>query len=110
MDDDLTAIVAADEEARAGVQTARAAADARVDETRREIDRLRAERLEALRARAEREAQAIDAQTARAVEERVAARAASIAARRAVAEASLDAAAQTYAHIVIEGTPPREPS
>ena len=108
MDDDLAAIVAADEEARAHVQAAKDAAEARVDDARREIDRTRAETLAALRTQVAREVQAIDDQTARTVEDRVGARAVSIAARRQLADRALDAAADMFARIVIDGARPRE--
>ena len=108
MNDDLTAIVAADEEARARVQTVRAAAADRADEVRRDIDRARSQRLDALRTQAARDVQAIEEQTMRTIAEREAARARSIEARRASSDACLDAAAELYARIVVDGPRVRE--
>jgi hypothetical protein len=110
MDADLSAIVAADEEARAQVEAAQAAAAQRVDQVRRHVVGDRALRLEALRAQAAAGVTAIEEQAARAVNERKAARGRSIAARREAAEAALDAAADLYARIVIEGPPFRGPA
>jgi hypothetical protein len=108
MDDDLTAIVAADEEARARVHAARTAAAGRVDEARRDIERARSQRLETLRTQAARDVQAIAEQTARTTAEREAARSRSIEVRHASSEACLEAAAELYARIVIDGPPGRE--
>ena len=110
MDEDLAAIVAADEEARAAVQTTRTAGLERVDQVRQGIDRSRAERFAALRAQAAQAVAAIDEQTARTIAEREAARAQSMAARRRAAEAVLEAAAEIYARIVIDGPERREPA
>jgi hypothetical protein len=103
MDADLTAIVAADEEARAHLQAARAAAAGRVDQVRRELEANRTARLEALRAQTVRAVAAIEEQARRTLDERNAARARSIETRRRAAEAALDAAADLYARIIRDG-------
>jgi hypothetical protein len=108
MDEDLTAIVAADEEARARVQAARAAADTRVEAARLEIEGDYRARLEALRSAVDREIQDIDNGAARVAADRAAARAAANAVRQRKAEAALPAAAEVYASIVREGAPRRE--
>jgi hypothetical protein len=103
MDLDLTAIVAADEEARAHVQAARTAAAARVERVRRELEADRAARLDALRSQAASAVAGIEEQTRRTIDERAAARAGSIETRRRAAEAALGAAAELYARIVLDG-------
>jgi hypothetical protein len=108
MNEDLMAIVAADEEARAHVQGARNDAEARVNGARDSLARARDDALAALRAQVARQVQAVDGQTMRTLEQRVAARAASVAARRQVADAALDEAVDLFARLVIEGVAPRE--
>ena len=110
MDADLSAIIAADEEARAQVQTARAAAAIRVDEVRRNIEDDRAQRPEALRAQAAHAVAAVDEQARRVLDDRTTARVRSIEARRHAAQAALDAAAEMYARIVVDGPLRREPA
>lgn len=107
MDDDLTAIVAADEEARAHLQAARTAAAVRVEQVRRDLDADRAARLEALRSQAALAVADVEEQAQRMLDERKAARARSIETRRRAAEAALDSAAELYARIVMDG-PPRQ--
>ena len=107
MDVDLTAIVAADEEARAHVQAARAAAAVRVDQVRRDLEADRAARLDALRSQVALAVTAIEEQAKRTLHERQVARARSIDTRRRTAEAALDAAAEVYVRIVMDG-PPRQ--
>ena len=108
MNEDLTAIVATDEEARAQLQAAREAAEARVADAQRDIERRRDDTLEALRSQVARDVQAIDDQANRTVEGRLAARTVSIAARRQLADAVLDDAADLFVRIVIDGAPPQE--
>jgi hypothetical protein len=108
MDDDLTAIVAADEEARARVQAAQTAADNRIAQVRVGIEVARSQRLDAMRVQVTREVQSIEERTLHTVAEREAARARSIAARRASSDACLEAAAEIYARIVIAGPSLRE--
>ena len=103
MDVDLTVIVVADEEARAHVQAARAAAASRVDRLRRDVDAERAARLDALRSQAALAVAGIEEQAQRTLHERQAARVRSVEARRRAAEAALDAAAEVYARIVMDG-------
>jgi hypothetical protein len=110
MDADLSAIVATDEEARAQIQAARAAAAVRVDQVRRDIERDRALRLDALRAQAAHAVEAIDEQARRVLDDRTTARVRSIEARRHAAQAALDAGAEMYTRIVIDGPPRREPA
>jgi hypothetical protein len=105
MDVDLTAIVAADEEARAHLQTAREAAAAQVEQVRRDLEADRAARLDALRAQAAHAVAAIEEQATRMIDERESARVRSIETRRRTAEAALDAAADLYARIVMDGPP-----
>jgi hypothetical protein len=107
MDIDLTAIIAADEEARAHLQAARAAAAVRVEQARRDLEAGRAARLDALRSQAFHAVAGIEEQAKRALDEREAGRTRSIAMRRRAAEAPLDAAAELYARIVMDG-PPRQ--
>jgi hypothetical protein len=108
MDEDLASIVAADEEARAHVQMAQAAADARVNAVRAAIGTRRAQRVHELRAEAAREIREIEEQATRTIDDRVAARTAAIAIRRRLAEVCMETAARLYARIVIDGTTPRE--
>ena len=107
MDDNLEAIVSADEEARARVDAARRAANTRIQAVRDERGHRRREREQALRSAVDNEERRIDEETGRAVAERQARRARYLEARRQVAEGVLAHAAEVYAHIIRDGPVPR---
>jgi hypothetical protein len=107
MDDNLEAIVLADEQARARVDAARSAASAGIQAARDERARRQREREQALRSAVDEEERRIDEETARAVAERQARRARYLEARRQVAEGVLAHAAEVYAYIVRDGPVPR---
>ena len=110
MDPLLEAIVAADEEARARVESARAAAATQLDEAERERNRIREERAEALRQAAEDEEQQIRLTSDRAVAERQLARRRYLEASRQAADAALSDAAAIFVQIVRDGVaPPQRP-
>ena len=107
MDDNLEAIVSADEEARARVDAARSAASAGIQEARDERARRRREREQALRNAVDDEEGRIDEETARSVAARQARRAQYLEARRQVAETVLARAAEVYVQIIRDGPAPR---
>jgi hypothetical protein len=104
---DLEALVAADEEARARVEAARAALQARVQEAENERIRRRQERYETFRKAAEAEEHRIKEEADRAVSDRQLARTRYLGARRRAAEGALANAADVYARIIREGAAPR---
>ena len=110
MDPQLESIVAADEEARARVESARAAAATRVEETERERNRRREEKARALREAAEDEERQIGLANDRAVAERQLARRRYLDASRQAADAALPRAAEVFVQIVRDAvTTPQRP-
>ena len=109
MTPDLDAIVAADEEVRAGLESARAAATARIDAARESARQEREQRIARLVDAAETERRRIEDDGAKAVAERQAARARYSASRRLAADAVLSEAADAYARIVRFGPAPKSP-
>jgi hypothetical protein len=107
MNEHLERIVVADEDARAHVEAARGAADARVAAVRNDC-RVRAEQAAAAKQRAlEAELQQIQEAADRTISARQAARATYAEARRRVAEPIVAEAAGVFARIVREGAAPR---
>ena len=110
MNEHLERIVVADEDARARVESARAAADARLAASRGEYvaraEAAAAARRRALDAQLNEIVQAAD----RTVIARQSARANHAEARRRVADAHVAEAAGVFARIVREGTAPRRPT
>jgi hypothetical protein len=106
MNADLEAIIAADEEARARVEAARAASQAQVQAAVGERERRRKERYEALLQTARDEELRIRQAADRAVADRESSRARYLEARRQATESALAAAAAAYARIIRDGPIP----
>jgi hypothetical protein len=103
MNPNLDAIVSADGEARAHVEAARAAGDARTKEAADERERRRQARYDALCRAADEEERAIEESADRAVADRQSIRARYREARRRAAEGALLRAADEYARIIADG-------
>jgi hypothetical protein len=106
MNSDLEAIIAADEEARARVEAARAAFQGQVQAAVNERERRRQERYAALLTTAQDEELCIREAADRAVADRKSSRARYLEARRQATESTLARAAHAYVRIIRDGPTP----
>ena len=100
MNADLDAMLAADEDARARVETARAAAAARIASARDDEQRRRAQEAEATRQALARELERVEAESQDAIDARQRARCAYSDTRRAAARVALAEAADAFAAVI----------
>lgn len=105
MNTELEAILQADEEARARLESFEGQAAARIEEARRQAERRRAEQREAARRALEAEVQRILTEADREAGDRRARRASYLVEKEAHAQALLSRAAELYAKILGEGSP-----
>ncbi|MGE5277737.1 MAG: hypothetical protein ACM3SU_12130 [Acidobacteriota bacterium] len=110
MNDDLRALIEADEEARARIDAARAAAKSRLEEAAADVEKARTERRGAEQERLASEARAILDEAEREAARRRERRSAALAERRASAEPLVSTAADYWARVIREGpSPARRP-
>jgi hypothetical protein len=100
---DLEMLVSADEQARAGVESARRSAEAGFSRAREEADRRKQDRARACEAALDREVQSIAEETARRVEERRQRRRRYVAGLSQTAAKLLPAAVEAWVRIVQDG-------